>query len=85
MMTRFFFVETCECEKCLRWFIKHNYMDQKVWERETKVGNGNKNGEGLVLTLRCQTKNLMFMNFSWRLDLLAKSLYLKRLWGLKKS
>jgi hypothetical protein len=53
MMTRFLFVEICECEKCLRWFIKHNYMDQKVWERETKVGNGNKNGEGLVLTSRC--------------------------------
>jgi hypothetical protein len=31
-------------------------MDQKVWERETKVGNGNKNGEGLVLTWRCEPR-----------------------------
>jgi hypothetical protein len=40
MITRFLFIETCECEKCLGWFIKYNYMDQKVWESETKVGKG---------------------------------------------
>jgi len=40
MMTRFLFIETHECEKCLGWFIKNNYMDQKVWESETKVGKG---------------------------------------------
>ncbi len=40
MMTRFLFIETCECEKCLGWFIKNNYIDQKVWGKETKVGKG---------------------------------------------
>ncbi len=39
----------------------------------------------LVLTSRCETKNLMFMKVSQRLDLLATSLYLKRLWSFKKT
>ncbi len=49
MMTRFLFVETCECEKCLRWFIKKFTWTKKFGKGKQKWGMETKMGKGLFL------------------------------------
>ncbi len=40
MMIRFYGFKFGECERSSKWFVKNNYLNEKIKKKEAKVGKG---------------------------------------------